>query len=325
MSNCVIVDEGSSFVKAQVIGDNTRFITFPSRVVNKKVQDMTTASLISDRCYLVDGSNLSVFPATDEPQTTSNGAEYQTSATNLVLVHDALRLLGFGGKNVELSVTLPIGLFFSGDGVNVDLINRKKEKLMSAISHVNGAELANITSVVVRPEGFSIAIDAMLDDEGNTKPEYSHVEKIIVVDIGGTTTDIALMSVDGQIEKFKSSRNAVFPLRDSISHKLINQFNLDDDVPVSVMDKILMTGLMGKHDVSAIVDQCAKDQAQGIIKDLTAFAGTMSAIDLLVIAGGGAYTIGKHVQDYFSQVNNIIPSEPEKSVMRGYDKFTVAQ
>lgn len=207
----VIVDDGSSFVKAQIIGVGSPVISFPARVLNKKVQDMKTSSLISDRCYSVNNSFLSVCPNTDEPQSTNNGAEYQTSLTNLVLVHDALRLLGLGGQQVALVVTLPINLFFGSDaGINYDLIERKKNRLLSKIEHCNRQRLAEITSVTVRPEGYSLAVDALLDDNGNTKPEYEHVEKIMVVDIGGTTCDMALLSTNGQIEKFKAQKMRCF-------------------------------------------------------------------------------------------------------------------
>ena len=320
----VIVDEGSSFVKAQIVGDNASTIIFPSRVLNKKVRDMTTGTLVSDRCYMVDGSYYTVMPSTDEPQTTSNGEEFQTSAINMVLVHDALRLMGLGGQNVDLTVTLPIKLFFAGDdGFNRELIIRKKARLVSDIKHINSHDIAKVSSVTVRPEGYSIALDAILDDNGELKKQFEDIVKIFVVDIGGTTTDMALMTMEGSVERWTSSRNAVFPLREDIENCLVSAMDLDE-VNISTMDKILTTGFLGQHDVNDVVTSCAKRQAQGIIKDMNSFAGSMSSIDLLVIAGGGAYTIGQHIRNNFQNVPTVIPNQPELSVMRGYEKFARA-
>lgn len=321
----VFVDEGSSFVKAMEIGNHDSYITFPSRVKSGKIQDMSNPeTFTSDRSYqMPNGDYLSVCPTTDNPQNTSTSAEYQTSDTNLVLVHDALRIMGYGGQDVDLTVTLPIGLFFAKDGFNKELVQAKKDRLMSAITHCNGKPLANIAAVTVRPEGYSIAMDAMLDDGGELKDDYAHVSKIFVADIGGTSTDMALMSMDGQIENTKSSLNAVFPMRARLETLITDAFPLQN-VPVSVMDKVLVDRKLGDKDVSQLVDQAAREQASSIIKDMSSFAGDMSSINILVIGGGGAYTIGQHIKAHFPTLHVVIPDSPEKSVLRGYDKLAVS-
>ena len=96
-------------------------------------------------------------------------------------------------------------------------------------------------------------------------------------------------------------------------------------MPVTVMDKVLHTGFLGTHDVTAIVKHCAQEQASGIIKDINVFSNNLTSVDLLVIGGGGAYSIGEHIIKQFPGVNSIIPDQPEWCVLRGYNKFTLQQ
>ena len=323
MSVKIIVDEGSSHIKAQELGKTDSFFIMPSRVVSGHKASAETSTCISNQAYTINGQELSVSPDAENPQTTANGAEYQTSDTVTVLVHDALRQMGYGGKDVEIIVTLPITLFYARSGINTELIEKKKKQLMTHVENANGLPLANITSVSVRPEGISIAYDAILDDTGAQHEKLADIYKVLVIDIGGTTVDMALLNNKGEVNDKHSNHSAVFKLREEVTQRIADDTSIKAGrVAPFVMDRALQTGKLRQYDISPHIDVVSKHLATEIIKDLYTLVADKSSIDLLVIGGGGAHTIGRHIKSIFGQdiAHVVIPEEPEKSVVRGFNK-----
>ena len=323
MTAKIIVDEGSSHIKAQELGKADSFFIMPSRVVSGHKSSAETDSCISNQAYTINGQELSVSPDAENPQTTANGVEYQTSDTVTVLVHDALRQMGYGGKEVEIIVTLPITLFYARSGINTALIEKKKQQLMTPVESANGLQLATITAVSVRPEGISIAYDAILDDTGAPRADLEDIYKVLVIDIGGTTVDMALLNNLGEVNEKHSNHSAVFKLREEVTQRIADDQAIKAGrVAPFVMDRALQTGKVRQYDISQHIEAVSKHLATEITKDLYSMVADKSSIDLLVIGGGGAHTIGRHIAVTFGEdiAHVVIPDEPEKSVVRGFNK-----
>ena len=319
----VIVDEGSAQIKVATITgqpNNDQYDVTPARVVAGHIPDMSTDSYLSDRSYTIayQQTELSVCWDHEEPRTTQTGREYQLSDDNLVLVHDALRRMGYGGQPVAIYVTLPINLFFAKQPYDKNLVELKKQRLQRTVVNANGLPLADIVSVQVIPEGLPVVYDVLLQDDGIDNPEYEWVERVLVIDIGGTTTDMALIS-NGTVLKSEGSKSAMFNVRKRVA-KLIGK-----TIAPIIMDKILSTGYYAKADVRQQLDKAAKETADAIVKDVHSFVTDLSSIDLMVLAGGGANVMGQYLAEQFQEVDVVIPDQPDMSIVRGIKKFLAGQ
>lgn len=317
-THTVIIDEGSAQIKLTTLESSNVYVS-PSRVVLGHTSDASKDSYVSDRAYTTEeGRELSVSAEAEAPRTTSTGREYQLSDDNLVLVHDALRENNFGGELVDLYVTLPIDLFFEKSPINKELIDKKKERLLKRLTHVNNQPLAAVNAVSVLPEGIPVVYDILLNEDGSNNTTFDYVERILVVDIGGTTTDIALYSTNGDLLKRFGSNSAMFPVRKRIAELM--------GKPVSpiIMDRVLKTGQYKQEDVSAHIDKAASEHAEAIVKDIYASVTDMASIDLIAIAGGGAALMGKHIQSQFD-VKTVIPDNPDHSIVRGIRKYLLGR
>ena len=97
--------------------------------------------------------------------------------------------------------TLPLTVFSLGDQHR----KRKAEHLKKTnVVNMTGQPLATINKVLVAPEGIPAWDSLYLDDSGFITEAYEDAEKVMIIDIGGTTTDIAVMTTDNQVEKRKS-------------------------------------------------------------------------------------------------------------------------
>ena len=81
-------------------------LILPSRVVQDAKVESSGYYVASS--YRVNGYEFTVDSNMDQTIRTDN-TRYQTSEVNRVLIHEALRQAGFGGKNIEVITTLPIG------------------------------------------------------------------------------------------------------------------------------------------------------------------------------------------------------------------------
>ena len=219
----VFMDEGSAGVKTMWLEDGKIMRdVMPSRVV----QDATTvgAGQFSDAAYLANGDEWTVAPFMDGTMPT-NIRSYQTSAYNRVLVHEALRKNGFGGKKVRITTTLPIADFFAVKPRNQPLIDQKKANLLEPVVNLAGHQLAEIVEVLVSPEATPAWMNYLLDDNGVQVVEADESNRILVVDQGGTTTDMAIIDGLGNIQKLESVRIGGFKVSENLRPMIEKRFD----------------------------------------------------------------------------------------------------
>ncbi len=138
--------------------------------------------------YMLDGVRYGFDPVSDRfVQTTDT--QYQYSDVNVIAIHHALVKSGITPQEVDVVVTLPLSEYFETNAQpDMANINRKKANVMRPVEYQNG-EAFTIRNVRVMPESIPAGFKALAD--------MSPFESLLIVDLGGTTLDVA--KVQGQL------------------------------------------------------------------------------------------------------------------------------
>lgn len=318
----VVVDEGSNQIKAVWYNAHDKTISsriIPSRVTAENGEDQDGMPFpyvyqIDDQYYsVVDNANGQLLP--------TQSKEYQVSNHNLALVHEVLRP-SFGDQAIHLQVTLPIFQFYNLDNTrNSERVSEKQAVLMKAVTNPSGQPLATFNSVNVSPEGIPVWFDVLFDQNIQFNKDFEFVEKVLVVDIGGTTTDISLITGGGRIIQKRSIEVGCFKVADHL--RSLVKANGASHV---AMEKAMKTKSFRRNDISAELLQAVKPVAEHIYHEMNVFEADSAALDYVVYAGGGANLLGTQLEKLYGG-NTLIPDEPELSLARGIlkHKMVLAQ
>ena len=150
------VDDGHYAIK--IVTEQGQTFSIPSRAAHGRQIISLTSEDSSGAFYETeDGSVYTVSPYLEKYISTRT-ADYPTSSTNRVLVHDALRHAGYGGKEVIIATGLPVSHYYLEDMINQRLIDGKKANLMKPLSCSSGP-LAKIVQNIVTTEAIAAYFD----------------------------------------------------------------------------------------------------------------------------------------------------------------------
>lgn len=161
--------------------------------------------------------------------------EYQYSDVNVLAVHHALLNSGLEPQPVSLTVTLPIGEFYTKECQKNELnIQRKIDNLMRQVK-LNKGETFTIVSVDVMPESLPAVFTRLVKDK------VGPYEKSLVIDLGGTTLDVGV--IVGQFDA-------------------VSAIHGNSDIGVSMVTQSVLSALrMASSDTSAMVaDELIKNR-----------------------------------------------------------------
>lgn len=329
MSNTVttvVVDEGSAQIKVTWLDQQTKKIkcfVMPSMVDDEAGTD--AIGNVLDGSYVIKGKEYFVSSKLRNPMTTKR-EDYQTSPENRVLAHEALRQAGFGGKKLHVLSTLPISQFFQGDGRRRDnkLIDAKKDNLMGDIQNINGKPLANIVSCGVAPESISGWFDMSIDEHGDWNDDLADSQAVMVVDIGGTTTDISVIDGEGTPNRKHSCKSGVFDIANELKAKMI-ETGKAKSLPRAHIDNVLRTNTYRNFNCSDLIKAVSEKIADRILHEMRAFENDAEALDHIVYVGGGAAIIGEYMaEQYGNRQRSHIPTDPDLAIARGLMKYELA-
>lgn len=328
----VAIDDGYAQTKLLGEGADGKAVRFMMRSSARagRFALMSTSGEASGNAYTTEeGEEFTVSPDIEAESTQFNG--FHTSRLNRALVHHALAEAGYGGQNVRLITGLPVGDFFVGGRKNTAKIEAKRANLLRGIQNSgNGQPLARIASVQVGCQALAAFVDYWLDDSLTERDVP--VDKVAVVDIGGRTTDVALI-VNG--DDFDPSRSGtanigVLDVYTTLAELVRTQFSTRDNYPLAVLDRAVRTGqikLWGKpQDVSKLVAAAVAEQQAKIAReverrlggDVENGRGGASDIDCVLFVGGGS-ALFRGVEAMFP--NGEMAEDPEFANARGLLKF----
>ena len=321
MTSLVVIDEGSAQAKATFRTMDGEIVTriVPARVAEQAKVDLN--GYAESAYFTEEGGEYTVNGDFDDIIRT-NIPSYQTSEANRALIHETLRIAGFGGDSVRVAVTLPMNQFFSkvrGAPVNQKLIAKKKRNVLGGIKSASGKPLAEIIDCKVYPEGIPALFDTIRDDSGSLKPGFEEGMKILVIDIGGTTTDVSVVTPNGTIESYDSFNTGVLTVAERFSELAAPEFGLKR-IPRALAEQALKTRHLKNMDVSELVSRASRTVMMTILRELEAMVSTPELLDKVLIVGGGAALMGKELAEEMG-VGVLIPENPDMAISRGIFKL----
>lgn len=268
--------------------------------------------------YQTDGSQFTVGDFRDAESTRFD--DFPFSSMNRAIVHHALRVAGLGGRSVDIGTGLPLSRFYSQGKRNSSVISKKQESLSKTISAMDRSPMASIKSNRVFAEGLAAYIDYAMDIHGELLVDLN--ESIGIIDIGGRTTDIAVVVPEATLDHSRSgSENiGVLDLIEAIGISFTRKYG--DVQPHHMLNKSLRTRsvkMWGKDvDIGEIIDECAKSVLERIMRETNRRLGSGIDLDKILLVGGGAIVFSGAASQY---PNITIPKDPEFSNARGFAKY----
>ena len=297
----VFIDEGSAGVKTIWMQDGKIHCdVFPSRVGQEATTD--SSGSYSIEAYKANGDDYTVSSSIDSPMPT-DVRSYQVSAHNRVLVHESLRRNGFAGKKVRLTTTLPIGDFFAVKPRNQKLIDEKKDNLLKPVTSLGGHKLAEIVDVLVCPEATPAWKNYLLDDDGKlTNLDVDENHRILIVDSGGTTTDMAIVDGWGNIQKYTSERVGGFAVGENLRPMLMERFDRKA-ISNQLLDTTFKTGQFAGEDVSKEIEKACRPVENRILTVMEKFQPDADAVSAVLYVGGLSSLTAKRLSDRYGGVS----------------------
>lgn len=314
----VIVDEGSSQIKAVWTHDGQLHTCMIKAKAEYKAME-TSAGTIANNVYHINGHDITAGNNVMNPVTTTS-EHYQTSDINRALVHEVLRQAGFGGQIINLIVTLPVDLFY-----NREKRENKKRHMMQPVTNINGLPLASFNSVMVAPESVPALDGIRLDDDGQELPSWTDFRRMLIVDIGGTTTDITIVNYENQVEHRKSERIGVFNIAGTLRERLQNDPDIDAKSPNDdTIDITLRTGLFrNKTCVKDHIQAASREIAGRLLSAMNSLLPDPDDVDYILYTGGGAPLLELILSEQFGG-NTLHHENPEFAVAIGLMKNHIA-
>lgn len=247
---------------------------------------------------------------------------FHTSPLNRVLVNHALATAGYGGMQVRVIAGLPVADFFLDGGLDKEKIEAKKLNLSKGVSSTSAGKVATLSDIRIGCQAIAAFVDYLLDDDLNERDVPK--KTIAVVDIGGRTTDIAVVKGGNSFDESKSGTTnlGVLDVYELISRSIRTKFGTRDKYPLAVLDsavrerKVVLWG--EEHDLSEEVDAAVREQEVKIAREVERRLGSASAVDKVVFVGGGA-ALFSNVSAHFR--NGVIAPDPEFANARGLFKY----
>ncbi len=318
------IDDGYAMTKVVVFenGHQISQLAIPARA-RSGIHGATVIDEIEDEGavalgYETDGVSYTVGDFADSESARFD--DYPFSGMNRVIVHHALRLAGLGGRQIRIATGLPLSSYYQGSKTNAEMVARKDASIRTRVRPVDGSDAAVILDHKVFPEGLAAWIDHAIDEQGGLRANLN--ETVAVIDIGGRTTDIAVVLPGKRIDHARSGSAdiGVLNLIEAVGAALHRELGVE--VPAYAIDRALRTRTISvwgkKKDVGALIDAAAESVMERIYREINRKLGSAIDIDRILLVGGGARVFGTVAGRY---PNIQMAPDPEYANARGFVKY----
>lgn len=291
----------------------------PSRAAIGSVKKFSIAGQKQKTFAYQSGDDIFTLGDVDKTAPT-NFNEYPVSTMNRAIVNHALHLAGLGGKNVIITTGLPVRHYYKYSGTNDELIKKKKRNLLSSseggnISSLDGLELARIVKHHVVAEGIAAWIDFVtnVSPDGDIQYDMDLIkERIAIVDIGGRTTDVAVIK-DWDVDPDRSATidAGMLSVHEVIRGMVKEEFDAEvDDEQVYKAVESNQIKVFGKNeDVTRIVDTAKSEVLGQIYNEIKRRVGSGGDLSNILFVGGGSQVFAGKLSGWYER-NGIISPNP---------------
>ena len=321
----VVIDDGSSQIKiCWIENGQIKTAVFDTVVINKPTFD---GSMFGPSTYEINGRTLSVVKSSSDSSRTDDSQFYQTSPQNRACIHEALRIIGMGGRDVKVTATLPVKQFFNtttsgSDPINHQMKNEKRIHVMGDIASKGNYPLAKIVDCSVSSEAVPAWNDMRITDDFRLIKNNLGVSPdqfILIVDIGGTTTDIVKINGSGIMQAIEGSHYGVYNVADSLRKILNNKFDLEGVQDNALINYMKAKQFRGKN-ISSEIRQASEETRENIFLEMRKIHRGSEELGGVVYVGGGAQLMGEDLKGMYKGVTQI---RDEFAIARGILKAKV--
>lgn len=275
--------------------------------------------------YKTNGKEFMAGAVLEHDSTSSD--DYPTSDLNRIIVSHALRMAGLDAKHkLHICTGLPLKKYYKLSSPNVDLIKRKMTNLtLNNVEADDGYSLPIIEEHQVLPEGLASWFDFITERNKNgdiEKNQDKYGMRIAVIDIGGRTTDIAVLH-KGQLDYARSStiEAGMLSVKEHVKEMLSDE--MDIDINNEQMHHAIAEGRIKAWgdwvNVSEVVNQAQNTVAERISVEAKRRLKNAADIDHVIFVGGTVNKIPNLIEGWFRQ--QTVASDPGFANARGMQKY----
>lgn len=304
------IDDGHSSIKAI----NGNEFTMPSNVISGARKGLNILTGEDDNhIYEINNQNYTIAPNIDESLDT-RFEDYPTSNINIALVYHALMNIGAKG-DIAICTGLPFNRFYKNSEINKSLLQKKKDAFNTAVRINKKTTDFTIKEHMICSEGVAAYFDLTLNDDGTEDMDVKNLisdEAVVIVDIGGRTTDIVTLKSDNIIFDSSTTLDVGCLSVEDILHKKVSSKLDTYNVPKKVISKIIDNRGIYKaskvsHDFSNELSESKSQLAENIINKLKQMISNTIEVNLIAFVGGGSLLLKE-------DLNRLFPSEYVKFV-----------
>lgn len=238
---------------------------------------------------------------------------YQYSNETLALFSNCVERLNVWDRKLIVATTLPVKRLDVDD--NVEKVKAQFKKLVVRPS--KGDNL-NVLFQFVFAEGHAAFYDWVIDYKGNVNPEVNNLKTVLIVDIGGGTTDLVTLTSAGELDvsvdksrSFTLEEFGLVALKDEVA-KLIKtalQKELPEhykeaaqEISHNTIDSTFETGfvnfmmLQKPIDLTKEIETLKKDWVKRLIRKIVTTVKRLDSYNKILIAGGGGVALEAQLQ-----------------------------
>lgn len=275
--------------------------------------------------YCTDNTEYTVRATLADAEDTRTD-DYAKTVLNRVLVHAGLNHVGLtNGQGVAISTGLPIKMYYGNtdSGANDKLINAKTENMLSPVTlGIGKTPSAKIHFHGVYPEAIAGIVDYLMDNSGASIVGRDPNAIRMALDIGGNTTDMAIILPGLEIGAVETIRFGVSHMRDALKAILEDKFELSlDNMSVDTALNTQKLALFGGdvHDVSADWEKAIASVLNEIFSAAEQFRRKYPSLQEMICFGGGASLCESVIKSQFKNI--IILDNPDGANARGFLKL----
>lgn len=216
-------------------------------------------------------------------------------------------------------------------GLPVYEFNNYRESLRDAIgSNVhsytfNGFQCAtNAREVHVIPQSAGAFYDHVLTEDGEIADTPLASENVLVLDIGGRTTDGCIMEASKYSQESFTLFTGVWKVHQELRRLIMNSHNYT--MKIWEVDEVTRTGVLtlgGKfHDIQDLVDKAVDVIFPEIWDEMSLHIEDFRRYSVVMLAGGGAHVFYNQLKAYLD-TPVILMEDAEFANARGYMKYGI--
>lgn len=299
----------------------------PSRVAQGANQTGNVLGESLNNSYAVDGLHFTVDPELRN-ETTQN-ALYHFSPVQCVLNQHVMQLLKADPKSELHVVTgMPIAMYYKNNEINEENVQRKINTLLStSVTPLYQADPIRPNTIQVKAEGVGAYLNMIIDEQGRMDMSLGK-ERVAIIDIGGRTVDISVISRISVVD-FSRTGSASIGVLDVLNEirKELAERGIEEQYDYR-LEQMLHTHeythkgeKMPSDDVLKILDKAIKTVAYRLHNYISSLLGDAGDVDKILIAGGGGAVFGDELVNLFGAKRTKVVEDPQFANANGFAKY----